>query len=82
MGFRCESARGDTLTPLQLPKRCSKTHTHTQSLSLSLSLFWEAFSGLLYVGNVWKLVQIFRRSPHLRTNSVTYLRSTHFSTWT
>ena len=28
MDFRCESARSDTLTPLQLPKRSSKTYTH------------------------------------------------------
>jgi hypothetical protein len=53
-----------------LLKRFSKTHTHTHtvSLSLSFSLSREGFSGFVYLENVWKLAQIFRRSPFLQIN--------------
>ena len=54
-GFRCESARGDTLTHLQLPKRYSKTHTHTHArtlsppLSLSISVSLSLLRGFQWI---------------------------------
>ena len=44
------------------------THTHTHTHTVSLSLSGEAFSGFVYMVNVWNLAQIFRRSPFLQTS--------------